>query len=1447
MADRNLALQLLITARDQASSVLSSLKTQLAALAAVITSLFSLKTGIELEDSLAKLRARADETGPALEALIERARKAASELGPKFGYSTTEAADALTVLVAAGFKADEAIEALPGVLALARLENLQLAQAAELVSDVLSQFKLKATEAGNAADIMAKAAGLVAASATDMGESIKYSGAAAHTAGYTLTQTTAILSALAKAGLRGSEGGTALSSVLTILANPAHAATQRLFELGAASTELGDVLDFIKGQGLKAADIIALFGEQAGRAINILVAQGGKAGLKSFEEGIASTGKTAQEAAAIMQNTLGQALNAFWNTVKRISADLAQPKLEPFRQGVNAATDALNRFASSETIAGVQQRIGVVFSSIGESAQSLYESLKKGIDLSAIWQGLEAGAEIAKGAFNRVSEAWLQLFAQVTGSAPNLESVFKTTSVGIGAAWEQLLSLFETGSKSWSKLIDGIREGLSQAENAAEQLANQSAETGTKLDQGLSASLQRAQQAADQARASYQQAVDAWQSGAGSQEAVTQAAARQQQALEHLAAETQQVTQRQEGLAAAVQDLGHELDQRDTGAGFIALMGEIGRVTGAVLKEIQDFATGSVQALSGFVRDIDFTPATATFDALKTAISNVSSLFENQLPNMKQTGQDVADALTVVFGGISVTINSVGAAISGLIAATLDGYRKLRELTGAEAAVLNELKAQSAALSETANGFSEAVARSAESVNAALERMGQQFKRVGEETQTFQEQGTHLEKSLDQQTQAVNQKAEALIDLEGAYQKTRDAQDQTRTATDQSTKVLQEHAEATQQAADAQKTFYTATDFVQQAFETANVSAGKYNIAINNIELNQQAAIASTKKFSIEWANIAAQQQRVTESSGKIGKGFYEIKSASDQVTGSFGQQRVTTQALIDAQEKYNTAQARSAENSQNTITQQDALRIAYEKSKAQYEAAEEAFARGEINEQQRNATRRTAEDALHRYNIVLQQSEESTKKVTEAVRAANEAALEEIRGEIELAQAKGDTWTVRRKTVTLAQLEAELAAKEADAKLAEVQAEQASVKAKIAQAEAIKNKTAADIAEIEVLQQKLAALGKEAEAAQLGVKVKMALADAASTNTAATRDNTAATRDNTDATQENNETKNKAKKSSESIGSALAKEWAYWREITQALSDATYQLSLQITAEDMRHFQMNRGIKAQQSFNVELIKTADSAEEVVLAYKELQRKLNEAEVWWRRQGTAAANISKAFTAIQDGGIRASLAYYEQRVQLEKLIETMDKAGSIGGANMTIVEQATSRATHEFELLNDQELGRLRSAIDDAKERLRAMEDATRSAKDRLAELNAELLEAQGFDQKAELLRQQLDYTQQLADIEAQRQQAEASGQRELIAVLDQQRRVLEEINRAKVANIQADTDATEKTVNSANAVGAALRSVSDAAEVLNGKTLSNLISQTNQLYRSLAAIDEIL
>ncbi len=178
MADRNLILQLLITAKDNAGAVFSKLYKFLDDETSVVagkvreafSNLFSggLDSATELEAAFDAVAAKGGYTADEMVKLKQEAAKVAAQ----FGVTGQEAAKGLEILAAAGLSAKDAVATLPQVLALARSEGVSLDVAAERLSDSLAVLGLDFAQAGRMADVLAKGANLSTVSAVQLGESL---------------------------------------------------------------------------------------------------------------------------------------------------------------------------------------------------------------------------------------------------------------------------------------------------------------------------------------------------------------------------------------------------------------------------------------------------------------------------------------------------------------------------------------------------------------------------------------------------------------------------------------------------------------------------------------------------------------------------------------------------------------------------------------------------------------------------------------------------------------------------------------------------------------------------------------------------------------------------------------------------------------------------------------------------------------------------------------------------------------------------------------------------------------------------------------------------------------------------------------------------------------------------------------------------------------------------
>lgn len=237
----------------------------------------------EFEQGLANVRAISGATAKETAALSKSAR----ELGATTEWSAREVTDAQVLLVKAGYSVEETIEALPGLLSAASADQMDLAEATELVVGTLKSFDMEAAESARVADVLAYAASATKSDMAGIGEALKVVAPIARSLGYDIEQASAAIGLLSDAEIKGSEAGIALGSMLTSLAQPTKAAQKAMNRLGISAFDAeGKLLplDEIIGQlaestvslteQQRASDIADIFGQEAMSGVLALMEQG---------------------------------------------------------------------------------------------------------------------------------------------------------------------------------------------------------------------------------------------------------------------------------------------------------------------------------------------------------------------------------------------------------------------------------------------------------------------------------------------------------------------------------------------------------------------------------------------------------------------------------------------------------------------------------------------------------------------------------------------------------------------------------------------------------------------------------------------------------------------------------------------------------------------------------------------------------------------------------------------------------------------------------------------------------------------------------------------------------------------------------------------------------------------------------------------------------------------
>ncbi len=205
----------------------------------------SVKTAADFESSMSKVAAVSGATGSDLEALSKKAR----EMGSKTKFSASEAAEAMNYMAMAGWKTEDMLSGIEGVMNLAAASGEDLATTSDIVTDALTAFGLSAQDSGHFADVLAAASSNANTNVSMMGETFKYAAPVAGALGFSVEDTAEAIGLMANAGIKGSQAGTSLRTIMTNLSGDVKICGQNIGEVTIATTnadgsmrDLSDIL-----------------------------------------------------------------------------------------------------------------------------------------------------------------------------------------------------------------------------------------------------------------------------------------------------------------------------------------------------------------------------------------------------------------------------------------------------------------------------------------------------------------------------------------------------------------------------------------------------------------------------------------------------------------------------------------------------------------------------------------------------------------------------------------------------------------------------------------------------------------------------------------------------------------------------------------------------------------------------------------------------------------------------------------------------------------------------------------------------------------------------------------------------------------------------------------------------------------------------------------------------
>ena len=342
----------------------------------------SVKTAADFEASMSKVAAVSGATGSELEALSAKAR----EMGSKTKFSASEAAEAMNYMAMAGWKTEDMLSGIEGVMNLAAASGEDLATTSDIVTDALTAFGLSAQDSGHFADVLAAASSNANTNVSMMGETFKYCAPIAGALGFSVEDTAEAIGLMANAGIKSTQAGTSLRTIMTNLSGEVKICGENIGEVTVATTnadgsmrDLSDILADCRtafsglSESEKAAAAESLVGKNAMSGFLALM-NAGEGDIAKLSGAIDNCNGAAQSMADTMNNNLEGQLTILKSQLQELAISFGEillPAVKKIVGWVQGFIDVLNSLPDGVketivTVALIAAALGPVLIIIGK-------------------------------------------------------------------------------------------------------------------------------------------------------------------------------------------------------------------------------------------------------------------------------------------------------------------------------------------------------------------------------------------------------------------------------------------------------------------------------------------------------------------------------------------------------------------------------------------------------------------------------------------------------------------------------------------------------------------------------------------------------------------------------------------------------------------------------------------------------------------------------------------------------------------------------------------------------------------------------------------------------------------------------------------------------------------------------------------------------------------------
>lgn len=441
----------------------------------------SVKVGSDFEASMSKVAAISGATGDDLKALTDKAK----EMGATTKFSASESADALQYMAMAGWKTEDMLNGLEGIMNLAAASGEDLATTSDIVTDALTAFGLSAEDSTHFADVLAQASSNANTNVGMMGETFKYVAPVAGALGYTAEDTALAIGLMANSGIKASQAGTSLRSIMSRMAKPTKEVQGAMDKLRVSLTDsngnmksLNEVMgDLRKGfAGLseaEAAEMAAALGGQEAMSGLLAIVNASDDDFDKLSDAIYSCDGAAKRMADTMNDNMQGQITILKSGLEGLSISLYENMEAPLKEVVKEAQNMVQQLQDAFNNGGLDEvvsTVGDIFAQIVEKAASAAPDL---IDVASdMIQSFLTGIN---NNLPEIASAGVDIVTSL-GSAL-IENTGLLWSTGVALLAEVLSGLAD----NMPQLVESAKDALSQFGSALVEYAPSIGESAAKI------------------------------------------------------------------------------------------------------------------------------------------------------------------------------------------------------------------------------------------------------------------------------------------------------------------------------------------------------------------------------------------------------------------------------------------------------------------------------------------------------------------------------------------------------------------------------------------------------------------------------------------------------------------------------------------------------------------------------------------------------------------------------------------------------------------------------------------------------------------------------------------------------------------------------------------------------------------------------------------------------